>query len=148
MRYLVSVFLLFTVNSSNADTIANYMNIAENIPRMEMKADPKAQAWARSARNIITVTDESIAETIIAINDMATKQGRPLFCLGKDNLNSAMLDGIIRQTYSEISSKSQEATKLTISQVALAGLQKKYPCQLSQREKQMQRVAKYTTNYR
>lgn len=141
MRKLLTLLLCVLSCCCFADTIGNYMNIAENIPRMEMKADAKAQAWARSARNIIVITDESIAQTITAINEMATQQGRPLFCM-KQPLNATSLDGIIRETYQQLSSQ-KEVTKLTISQVALIGLQKKYPCHISQREKQLQRMVKF-----
>lgn len=147
MRKLFFTFLMFAASLGHTDTIANYMHIADNIPRMEMKADPQAHAWARSARNVITITDESIVETITALNHLASKQGKPLFCLKKDTLNATMLDGIIRQTYADLSSQQSKLNQMTVSQIALVGLLKKYPCVPSGREKQMQRIARFTGNY-
>src|SRR5436189_129249 len=63
MRFLL-ISLIFICNQLHADTIDNYMSIATNIPQMELKADPQAQAWARSARHVLTITCESIAETL------------------------------------------------------------------------------------
>ena len=53
----------------HADTMGNYMSIAGNIPLMEIKADPQAQAWARSARNILILTSESIIESLNLANE-------------------------------------------------------------------------------
>ena len=51
---------------------------------MEIKADEQSQAWARSARHVLNITNESIAETLIALNEQATKQGRQTgFCVDK-----------------------------------------------------------------
>ncbi len=49
MRRFIFLFLMVSV-STYADTIDHFINIANNIPQMEMKADPQSQAWARSAR--------------------------------------------------------------------------------------------------
>ena len=62
MRSLTFLFILLLSCYAKADTIDNYMNIANNIPQMEMKADPQAQAWARSARHVLDVTSESIGK--------------------------------------------------------------------------------------
>jgi hypothetical protein len=64
-----------------ADTIDHFMGIASNIPQMEMKADAQSQAWAKSARTVLILTSESIAETLTLSNQTATEQGSPLFCL-------------------------------------------------------------------
>nr|WP_084273785.1 phosphatase [Legionella fairfieldensis] len=109
------------------------MNISNNIPQMEMKADPQAQAWARSARNVLSINDESIAETLIQANELAKSQGKPLFCLPPNvTLNSVTLNGIILQTYKEISSQQSDKDKMTVSQVAWLGVTKNYPCQPQQ----------------
>lgn len=42
---LLFISLILASGYLQADTINNYMNIANNIPQMEMKADPQAQAW-------------------------------------------------------------------------------------------------------
>lgn len=113
-----------------ADTIDNYMNIANNIPLMEMKADEQAQAWARSARHVITITCESIAETILQANEIATRQGKPLFCFPDGmQLNSFTLNELIQQTYKEISSQASDKNTMTVSQIAWLGMSKRYACQ-------------------
>jgi hypothetical protein len=113
-----------------ADTIDHYINIANNIPQMEMKADPQAQAWARSARNILILTSESIGESLTLANESATRLGSPFYCLPPGTtLNGKMLNDLIQQTYQEISSQQSDKNKMTVSQVALLGLGKRYPCQ-------------------
>ncbi|MCA0403019.1 MAG: phosphatase [Proteobacteria bacterium] len=130
MRLILLMLAIIPAASSYADTMEHYMNIYNNIPQMEMKADQEAQAWARSARNVLTINDESIAETLLQANEIAKNQGKPLFCLPKDvNLNATILSGIIQQTYQTISSQQSDKAKMTVSQVALLGVTKNYPCQ-------------------
>lgn len=129
MRYFL-LLLTFISASANADTINNYINISNNIPQMEMKADPQSQAWARSARNVITITCESIAETMLQANETAKSHGRPIFCLPPEvHLSSVMLDGLIRDTYKELSSQQSDKDKMTVSQIAWLGITKKFPCE-------------------
>jgi hypothetical protein len=129
MKRIITILLILTANLSHADTIDNYMNIANNIPQMEIKADPQAQAWARSARHVLTVTNESIAETLLQANELAKNQGHPLFCLPPGSvLDSESLNGIIQQTYKDISSQQSDKDKMTVSQIAWLGVTKKYPC--------------------
>ncbi|HRD68932.1 MAG TPA: phosphatase [Legionella sp.] len=129
MRILLT-FVLCMCGYLHADTINNYMNIANNIPQMEIKADPQAQAWARSARHVLTITCESIAETLTQANETAKNQGKPIFCLPTGTqLNSITLNELIQQTYKEISSQRSDKDTMTVSQVALLGVSKKYPCQ-------------------
>ncbi|MDP3268410.1 MAG: phosphatase [Legionella sp.] len=129
MRILLTFFLCIC-GYLHADTINNYMNIANNIPQMEIKADPQAQAWARSARHVLTITCESIAETLTQANETAKIQGKPIFCLpAGTQLNSITLNELIQQTYKEISSQRSDKDTMTVSQVALLGVSKKYPCQ-------------------
>jgi hypothetical protein len=126
--FLVSLF--FICNSLHADTINNYMTIANNIPQMEIKADPQAQAWARSAHHVLTITCESIAETMIQANEAAARQGQPIFCLTPGvQLNSVVLNDLIQQTYKEISSQQSDKDKMTVSQIAWLGVGKRFPCQ-------------------
>lgn len=126
--FLISFF--FLCQTIQADTIKNYMGIANNIPQMEVKADPQAQAWARSARHVLTITCESIEETMMQANEEAKKQGNPIFCLppGKQ-LNSITLNDLIQQTYKELTSQQSDKDSLTVSQVAWLGVSKQYPCQ-------------------
>jgi hypothetical protein len=128
-------FLCFVLVAGylHADTINNYMSIANNISPMEIKADPQAQAWARSARHVLTITGESIAETLIQANEVATNQGRPIFCLPQGvQLNSITMNELIQQTYKNISSQQSDKDTMTVSQVALLGVSKQYPCQQAQ----------------
>lgn len=125
-----SLFLLFILtNNGHADTIDHYMNIANNIPKMEMKADPQAQAWARSARNILVLTSESVAESLNLANETASHQGSPLYCLPKNvTLNGRIMNDLIQKTYRELSSQASDKNTMTVSQVALIGIKKQYPC--------------------
>ena len=139
MRF--AIVLLLLMNTAQADKIINYMNIANNIPKMEMKADSKAQAWARSAHHVLTITDESIAETLLEMNTLASQNGRPIFCLPKEFvLDSKTLDGLIRNTYTELN-RLKKVDQMTVSQIAIKGLVKKYPCKKSLRDTQMERAA-------
>lgn len=141
MRVLTALASMLFALASQADTIEHYMNIANNIPQMEMKADPQAQAWARSARNVLTITSETVAETLMQANELAKSQGRPLFCLPEGTaLNAVTLNGIIANTYKEISSQQSDKDKMTVSQVAWLGVIKAYPCQ-NMHSNQMQHVS-------
>lgn len=112
-----------------ADTIDHFMSISNAIPQMEMKADQQSQSWARSARNVLTITTETLAETLLQANELAKTHGTPLFCLPPNvSLNSATMHGLIMQTYKEISSQRSDKDKMTISQIAWLGVTKTYPC--------------------
>ncbi len=131
----IVLLLLILSNNGWADTIERFMNIAGNIPQMEMKADPQSQAWARSARNVLALTSESVAETLIFANEAATRAGKPLFCLPVTvQLNAEVMNHLIQQTYNEISSQESDKNKMTVSQVALLGMSKQYPCRSQQIE--------------
>jgi len=128
MRSLL-IALTFISSIAQADTINNYMNIANNIPQMEIKADPQAQAWARSARHVLTITCESIAETILQANETAKASGKPLFCLPAGvQLNPIVMNELIVQTYKEMSSQQSDKDKMTVSQIAWLGINKKFAC--------------------
>lgn len=142
MRSLIfSVILLFSFYTQ-ADTIDNYINISNNIPQMEMKADQQSQAWARSARNVLIITSESIAETLMQSNELAKSQGKPLFCLPANvNLDATTLNTLIIQTYKDIPSQQSDKDKMTVSQVAWLGVTKSYPCQQNKSNPQMQHMS-------
>lgn len=130
MRLLLGTLLMVSSFYTRADTMEHFMNVSNQIPQMEMKADPQSQAWARSARNILIITNESIAETLTQANELAKNQGNPLFCLPFGaTLDATTLNGIILQTYRDISSQQSDKNKMTISQVAWLGVTKTYPCQ-------------------
>lgn len=126
---LLFISLMSICSYLHADTINNYMNIANNIPQMEIKADPQAQAWARSAHHVITITCESIAETIQQANEAAKNQGKPIFCLPQGTqLNAVTLNELIQKTYKELSSQQSDKDNMTVSQIAWMGVTKYYPC--------------------
>ncbi len=131
MKHLIFFYLVLCSHYLQADTIDNYMNIVQNIPQMEMKADQQSQAWARSARHVLMITDESIAETLIQANELAKNQGgQPLFCLPiTSHLDATTLNDLIQQTYKGISSQQSDKDKMTVSQVAWLGVIKKFPCE-------------------
>lgn len=133
MQRIILLLLCIAANYVYSDTIDHYMNIANNIPQMEMKADQQSQAWARSARTVLILTSESIAESLLLANDTAKQRGTPLFCLPPSmQLSGLTLNELIQQTYKEISSQQSDKDKMTVSQVALTGLSKQYPCQAQQ----------------
>jgi len=130
MRPLLFSFLFICSWFAKADTIDNYINIASNIPQMEIKADQQSQVWAKSARNVLIITNESIAETLEQANELAKNQGKPLFCLpANTTLDATTLDNLIQQTYKEISSQQSDKDKMTVSQIAWLGVMKRYPCE-------------------
>ena len=122
---------------SYADTMDHYMNIVNNIPKMEIKADGQAQIWAKSARNVVLLTCESVAESLIIANTVATSNHTPLFCLPPNVvLDGANLQGILQQAYSDLPNPESEKAKMTVSEVALLGLTKLYPCPQTQPQTQ------------
>jgi hypothetical protein len=128
MKYILWI-LLGTSTYSHGDTIDHYMNIANGIPQMEMKADEQSQAWARSARTVLTLTCDGITDSLMLANETATQLGKPLFCLTPGaQINPEMLSALIQQTYQSLSTAQADKDKMTVSQVALLGIQKQYPC--------------------
>ncbi|MDF1683405.1 MAG: phosphatase [Legionellaceae bacterium] len=126
---ILSISCLILSNTSHADTIGRYMNIANNIPKMEMKADRQAHIWARSARTVLSLTSESIAETLILANATATEHGTPIFCLPIEvSLNAIVMNELIQETYREISSQTNDKNNLTVSNIAWIAVTHKYPC--------------------
>lgn len=121
--------LMAMVSFAQADTIDNYMSIANNIPKMEMKADEQAQAWARSARNVLIITCESIAETMLEANKVAEQQGHPIFCVQPSQpLTAQTLNQLIQQTARELGSQTSKNQNMTVSEVAWIAVKKQYPC--------------------
>ncbi len=121
-------FLLFFLMTklSFADTIGQYMTVANNISRMEMKADAEAQAWVRSARNVLLLTSESIWESLNIANENAQHQ---LFCVTKDtSISAESMTDLIKSSYQQLNMPETEKNQLTVAKIALMGLQQKYPC--------------------
>jgi len=129
MRAIILIFLGFCTGVQ-ADTIDHYMNIANQIPQMEIKADPQSQTWARSARTVMTLTCDNIIDSLNLANHLVTQKGQPLFCLpAETQLTTEQLDSLIQQTYRENQSQTSDKNKMTVSQVALMGLEKQFPCE-------------------
>jgi hypothetical protein len=130
MKFILFFLSMAFIGCGYADTMDHYMNIANNIPQMELKADPQSQAWARSARTVLSLTCDSIMETLNLANDTAKAHGNPLFCTPPGiSMSADQLNSLIQQTYKDISSQQSDKDKMTVSQVALLGLSKQYPCQ-------------------
>src|SRR3990167_10949632 len=131
-RILFSLLILASL-SARADTIEHYINIYDGIPKMEMKADPQSQAWARSARNVLSVTSETVAETLLQANELASHQGKPLFCLPTSvQLNAATMNDLIVQAYRNNSSQQRDKNQMTVSQIAWLAVIETYPCHTQQ----------------
>lgn len=130
MKYYILLLLLFT-KLLFADTIGNYITIANNIPSMELKPDEHAQAWVRSARTILAATDETIIETLVIMNATAAKQGKPIFCLPPNQtitISTDQADEIIKKTYNDLAQKGIDIKNMSVSEVAMLGFIKVYPC--------------------
>jgi hypothetical protein len=124
MRYIYLIACLVFHTQVLADTIGQYMIIADNISRMEMKADSESQAWVRSARNVLLLTSESIWESLSLAN-----QSNTLFCMPQDEAMSAeSMTDLIKGCYHHLQMGETEKNRLTVAQVGLMALQEKYPC--------------------
>ncbi len=122
--------ILGIISPAYADTIINYMTIANNIPVMAMKPDDQSQAWVRSAQRILTSTDETLSQTVVSMNTVAAKQGHPVFCFPQGILFDAnTVHDIIQKTYTELM-KTQGAalSGMTISDVLMLGMVSRYSC--------------------
>ncbi len=129
-RALFVFVLTALVNQvSWSDTIANYQRISQSVPKMEIKANEQSQAWARSARHVLNITNESIAETLIAINEEAMKRGRPFFCLQKNQRLDAQRLGQLIEDASKNLNRKSPSSLATVSQIAFEAVLKNYPCQ-------------------
>lgn len=142
MRY-ITLLLLMICHQSFADTMNHFTSISSNISKMEMKADPQAQAWARSARNVLIITAESIAETLMQANEHAKAQKAPLFCLpAGQELTAKVLISLIEETYQNLPSQQSDKDRMTVSQVAWIGVRNAFPCGAkTARTQQMQHVS-------
>lgn len=128
MKHLLLILSCLCVNTY-ADTIDHYMNIVNNIPLMEMKADAQSQAWARSAHTVLTLTCEGIADTLKIANESAVQNGRALFCIPQNTqVTPELLNNYIQQTYRSLPTPQTEKDKMTVSQIALLAMQQQYPC--------------------
>jgi hypothetical protein len=111
-----------------SDTIGNYMRIASQIPQMEMKATPDAQAWARSARNVLAITTESIAETLNSLLATKTSRSSLMFCLPEGSvLTASSLNEIIQAYYKKHTDTVIDG--MSVSQYSIVALKDVYPCQ-------------------
>lgn len=114
---------------AHADTIGSYMAIVNNIPTMSMKPDEQSQAWVRSARSILTSTDQTMAQTIISMNAIAAKQGKPVFCFSPAApFDAGTVDSIIQKTYGDWVKKQEAVASMSVSDVLMAGMVAQYSC--------------------
>jgi hypothetical protein len=128
-KFFFSFFLLHSTTIF-ADSIGHFMGIAQNIPRMEMKADSNSQAWARSARNVLLLTGESIWESLKIANQNSAQLGSPLFCVpAEQNMTAEKMYDLIQGTYQKLNLSVEDQNQMTVAQVALRGLEDLYPCQ-------------------
>lgn len=128
IKTLVLLSSLFFSFPLFADTIVKYAGISKNIMQMALKADPKSQAWVRSARSILAVTDETVAQTVTAMNVLAQQSGTPLLCPPV----STKIDGpAIHKLLQDKVAHLDSGDRRTISEVVIEGLKKRYPCKLS-----------------
>lgn len=127
-RLLIAACAALVIASlSFADTIGKYAEIAQNIPKMSLKADEQAQAWARSAKSILAVTDETMAQTIQAMNQLAYKHNSPLLCLPQGN---EVTPELIHETLEKIIAHLRpEQSTQTISNILVQQLQDDFSCQ-------------------
>lgn len=115
---------------ANADTIGRYAEIIKSIPEATLKADPKSQAWAHSARTILAVAEESITETIISMHTLTTQKNMPLFCLPQgQNITNDLIHKVLEQSATNLS--KNEAQK-NLSEVVIEKLTTNYPCRDNQ----------------
>ena len=127
-RLALTALFIFNL-PAHADTIDHYMNIANNIPQMELKADRASQAWAHSSRTVLTLACDSIADSLLVANEIAIKMKHPLFCLPQGmQLTSTLLDELIQQSYNSNPQIKNAKTPPTVSTVALNALEQHYPC--------------------
>lgn len=126
LRKMILLLFILCPTITLADTLAKYAAIAKNIPTMEMKADQQSQAWARSARSVLAVTDEAIAQSIVAMNKIAEKNGGPLICVPPETtLDRDIVHNILAK---RIQAMQPDDANLTISQVVIGELSDQYPC--------------------
>lgn len=129
MRFLISLLFAGMNFSVVADTMENYLSIKNRIPQMEVRADPRALAWARSARSVLMITNDAIAETLLKANETLAHEKTPFFCLPPGKvLDANTLEGIIVDTYRSIASAEADKNKMTVSEVAWLGVAKTWPC--------------------
>ena len=131
LKFLLSLFIYAGCQPFLwADSIGHYMGVANNIPRMEMKTDANSQAWARSARNVLLLTCESIWEGLQAMNQIGLEKGNPLFSVqNPEQMTAERMADIIQETYTKMALNDEQKNKTTVAQVALIGVQERYACQ-------------------
>ena len=129
MKKIIFLALVILYQPLYADKIIKFMNVANTIPRMEMKPDANSQAWAKSARNILLLTAESIWESLYSANQANAQAGNPLFCVqDQASMNAEKMTDLIEETYQNLNMSDTEKNQLSVAQVALIGLQRQYGC--------------------
>src|SRR3990167_1058114 len=133
MRWYFAL-LGFFATALCADTIDNYVNISNHITTMEMKADRDSQTWARSARNVFAITNESIAETLLETNRIAANAGHPLFCMPqKLTLDASTIRNLLDKALKANPELQSSKDRPTISEIATLAVIEAFPCQKTAR---------------
>lgn len=116
--------------TASADTIGNYMTVVNNIPKTAMQPTDEAQAWVRSARSILSSTNETMAQTIVSMNRIAAKQGRPIFCFPPGTpFDASTVDDLIQKTYTNLQRTQGDVPPATpVSDVLMMGMLTTYGC--------------------
>ncbi len=128
-KYFLMIVCLSLALPSSADSISKYAKVAKSIPEMSLKASPQAQAWMRSAKSILAITDETVAQTIVAMNNEAKKQGHPIIC-PKENveINGTVIHELLLNV---IKGGVGDNDSESISSIAIRVLMTAYPCEKS-----------------
>lgn len=124
---------MVTASAASADTIGNYMTVVNNIPKTAMQPTDEAQAWVRSARSILSSTNETMAQTVVSVNRIAAKQGHPIFCFPPGTpFDASAVDDLIQKTYTNLQRTQGEIAPATpVSDILMIGMLSAYGCSAS-----------------
>ena len=144
-KFILLSFLLTILSTAYSDTIGKYASIAKEIPKARLTADPKSQAWARSARSILNVTEETLAQTIQSMQALASKHNTPLLCLpAGQQIDNNLIHHTLEQLVNNFSPKDADKS---ISQAVIEQLEAQYPCnQHAQNQQRYNNPAFYSNN--
>lgn len=129
MKRLLGVVVgcLGVVGVNFADTLASYMDIEKQIPQMQLKADPKAHAWARSAKKIILMHDDAVCDSVNEMNLLAEAKGEAIFCMPNgEKVSSSQLHELILAYSNKV--PEGERKDISVAKVAILALKDRYSC--------------------
>jgi hypothetical protein len=115
------------ISSAFADTLASYMDIEKQIPQMQLKADLKSHAWARSARKIIVMHDDAVTESINEMNLLAKAKGEEIFCMPSgEKVTAEQIHSLILAYSNKVPAEEQKS--ISVAKVAILALKERYAC--------------------